>query len=65
MNSKEVKDRFEELNKDNKLICTENELEEFLVCGLLFKSGDNYVTRSNVLVDVDIFKIKQQISTVY
>ena len=50
--------RFNELNKDNNLICTEQELQEFLVSGLLFETKNHYVDRLQNKVNVDIIKTK-------
>ena len=50
--------RFNELNKDNNLICTEQELQEFLVSGLLFETKNHYVDRLHNNVNVDIIKTK-------
>lgn len=58
MTSKEVTNRFNELKTDNKLNCTESELEEFISYGLLIKSNNIYKTRFNEDVTVDIIKVK-------
>lgn len=58
MNSKEALERFRELNKDNKILCTQEELQDFLLCGIVLKNGNNYVTRFNDKLDVKTIKSK-------
>ena len=59
LNSKDVSERFNELNKDNNIICAQKELEDFLLCGLLFKSGRKYMTRNNEIVKVEVLRPKE------
>lgn len=56
MNSKEIRERFGELNKDNNILCTETELQEFLYSGLLFKTGKTYVTRDRQTIKIKTLK---------
>lgn len=58
MTSKEIRQRFEELNKDDKILCTDRELEEFLLAGLLFKTGKSYVTRNQKKIKVQVLGTK-------
>lgn len=58
MGSKDTLKRFEELNKNNTILCTENELQEFMVMGLLFKTGRSYVTRSQQKIKVNLIETK-------
>lgn len=59
MKSNEVLERFNELNNNNNLCCTPSELESFLVSGLIFKSGDKYITRNFSQVSVTILEPKE------
>lgn len=59
MNSKDVSERFNELNKDSIITCIQKELDDFLFCGLLFKSGNKYVTRNNETIKVKVIKPKE------
>ena len=56
MSSKDIRLRFEELSHQKKFICTEQELNEFLSCGLLLKSKDKYINRQNKVVQVNVIK---------
>lgn len=58
MNSKDTYNRFQELNKDNKIKCTALELEDFLSSGLLFKSGKTYLNRNNQKIKIDLIETK-------
>lgn len=59
MKSNEILDRFNELNKNNNICCTDKELESFLVSGLIFKSGDNYITKNLKPISVEVVKPKE------
>lgn len=56
MNSKEIRERFGEVNKNNSILCTETELQEFLYSGLLFKTGKTYVSRDRQTIKVKLVK---------
>lgn len=58
MNSKEIRERFGEINKNNNILCTETELQEFLYSGLLFKTGKSYVTRDKQPIKIKLIKEK-------
>lgn len=58
MNSKETLERFRELNNNNEISCTEQELNSFLMCGILLKSKNSYITRMNVPIKINIVKPK-------
>ena len=58
MNSKEIRERFGEVNKNNNILCTETELQEFLYSGLLFKTGKTYVSRDRQSIKVKLIKDK-------
>lgn len=58
MTSKEIKERYNELNKDNSILCTATELEEFMVSGLLFKSGKSYIDKNRNEIKVKTIKVK-------
>ena len=60
MNSREALERFNELNNNNKISCTEDELNNFLMCGLLLKNKNTYVTRNNTTIKIDLIKTKDQ-----
>lgn len=59
MSSKNVYDKFKDLSKDDKLVCTKKDLDEFILYGILLQSGDKYITRDNKSVEVDLIKTKQ------
>lgn len=59
MSSKNIYDKFKELNKNNILTCTEKELQEFIMYGILLQSGKNYVTRDNKIINVNLLKTKE------
>ena len=52
MRFNEVKKRFEEVNIGEDIVCTQQELELFLSCGLLFPDGSRYATRDGAKVHV-------------
>lgn len=58
MNSKETIERFKELNKNNKLLCTQDELNDFLSCGVILEINKSYRTRSNEELKIKIIKTK-------
>lgn len=59
MSSKNIYDKFKELNKNNILTCTEKDLQEFIMYGILLQSGKNYVTRDNKTINVNLLKTKE------
>lgn len=59
MSSKNVYDKFKDLSKDDKLVCTKKDLDEFILYGILLQSGGKYITRDNKFVEVDLIKTKQ------
>lgn len=56
MNSKDIYNKFNEISKDNTFSCTQSELDEFIMYGLVFKTNDTYVNRNKQLLDIDIIK---------
>lgn len=58
MNSREALERFNELNENNKICCTQDELNNFLMCGLLLQNKSEYVTRSGTKIKIDLIKPK-------
>lgn len=58
MSSRETLKRFEELNINNTIQCTEAELEEFMMMGLLFKTGRTYINRAQQKIKIDLLKPK-------
>ena len=56
MNSKDIRQRFEEINKDNKIICTNEELENFILSGLILQSGKKYITKNNKKLNISILE---------
>ena len=49
---------LDELNSSGKLQCTDKELEEYLIYGILLKVKDGYITRNGKKVVVDVYKPK-------
>lgn len=61
MSSKDVQNKFNEINNNNQISCTESEVEEFLMYGILFKTKDNkYLNKYNQEITVDLIKVKTQ-----
>ena len=58
MNGKEQTEKLNELNQISKLTCTDDELNEYVGCGLLFQTGNKFMTRNGKVIDVDIIKSK-------
>lgn len=58
MDSKGTYERFNSLVSNNKIVCTDAELNEFEMYGLLIKVGDEYITRTKNRVDVEVIKTK-------
>lgn len=56
MSTKNIYQTFQQLNKSNNITCTEQELEEFVISGLLFQVGDSYITRDNKPVNLSLIK---------
>lgn len=55
MNSKDIQDLYTELNKNNTIFCTKNELEIFLLNGYLLKADDKYYDRIGNTIKINIF----------
>lgn len=51
-------ERFNELKTDANLVCTEQDLNDFMLAGLLFKTGNKYVTRDMTEISVKVSKPK-------
>jgi len=65
LRSREISKRFEELNKNNVIICTQKELDSFLNSGIIISAGDcKYLTMSGQMVKVDVVKDKAQRMTI-
>lgn len=58
MNSKDIVSRFKELSKKEKFECTEQELNEFLLNGLIFKEKNKYVTRYKQNININVLNSK-------
>lgn len=56
--SSEITEKLQELNTTGKLVCTEQELDEYLNYGLILPSGKNYITRMGKKIDLEIIKPK-------
>ena len=61
MKSKDIEKRFEELNRCNKFVCTQQEFDDFQNYGYLIPMGKMYLTRMGKKIAVDI--IKQKVNT--
>lgn len=59
LTSKDLENRFKELQKDGKLCCTENEFNDFIGYGLLLSTGNSYVSRYGNKLDVQVLKQKE------
>lgn len=58
LKGKELTEKFNELNKIDEMTCTETELNEYLMYGLLIQNNDKYMTRSGNVITVDVIKSK-------
>lgn len=58
VNGKELEQRFNQLLSNKKFTCTSDEFDMFVNYGLLLKSGKKYVTRNNVMVNLEILENK-------
>ena len=57
MSSDSVNIRFKELIEQDNIICSEQDMEEYLAYGLLFDCGKNkYITRDNKPISVTVVK---------
>lgn len=57
MDSKDIYERFYNyVNTDTTIQCTQTELNEFLMYGLLLDVGNKYITREMKDVNIDIIK---------
>lgn len=56
MTSKDIQILFKELNINNEVHCSKNELKEFLLNGLLIESNNNYYDRLGNNVKVNFIK---------
>lgn len=56
MNSKDIYTKFKELSENDKFSCTQTELDEFMMYGLVFKTNDTYVNRNKQLLNINIIK---------
>ena len=54
-----VFEKFKDLKKDNIIECTQNDLDEFIMYGLLFKTGNNYITRDKQTININLIEPKQ------
>lgn len=58
MNSKDTYNRFSELLINNSIKCTESELNDFEMCGLLIGNNNKYITRTGEVINVEVIKTK-------
>lgn len=56
MSSKDIRLRFQEIFNSDNIICTEQELDEFLSCGLIIRSKNEYYDRQNNVVKINVIK---------
>lgn len=56
MSSKDIRLRFQEIFNSDNVICTEQELDEFLSCGLIIRSKNKYYDRQNNVVKINVIK---------
>lgn len=65
LKGKEISKRFDELNNGNDIICTQAELDSFLMSGLIVKAGDSkYLTMKGQMVKIDVVKDKAKRMTI-
>ena len=58
INSKDIKDRFDNLMNDTEMNCTEEELNHFMMCGLLISSNNKYLTRNGEEIKIKLLSNK-------
>lgn len=58
MNGKELRSKIKELEETNQLVCTNDELSEYLAYGMLLKFGSKYKTRTGKDVKVELLDVK-------
>ena len=58
MNSKEALERFRELKNNDLLLCTQEELNDFLLCGIVLNNNNKYTSRFNEELNIKIIKPK-------
>lgn len=57
MSSRSIYERFKDSNKDNNVLeCTKQDLEEYIMYGLVLKTGKKYVNRNNQELKLDLIK---------
>lgn len=57
MKTSEIYERYDELSKSDKFICSQSELQEFMLCGLVIEAGKNkYMLRNAGIRDITVLK---------
>lgn len=59
MRTSDVYNRYKELCDSGKFICSESELQDFMLCGLILESGKgNYILRNTNIKDIIVIENK-------
>ncbi len=56
LKGKELTDKLKELNSVDTIVCDENELNEYILYGLLMPNGKSYLTRTGKSISVSLVK---------
>ena len=56
MGTKDIYDRFNELSNGDKFICSKSELNDFILCGLIFEVGNKYISRNSNIKDIVVLE---------
>lgn len=56
MSTRDVYDRYKELTECDKFICSETELNEFVMCGLVLDLGSKYILRDGKSDKITVIK---------
>lgn len=59
LKGKELTEKLKELNSVDNIICGEQELNEYIMYGLLVQVGNKYITRTGKSISVDLVKQKR------
>lgn len=54
--TKQIYNKFNDSLKDNTLICSQKDLDEFTICGLVSKTHNKYIDKNNNTINIEIVK---------
>lgn len=56
LQNKDIKQRFEDINKSGNFVCTDLELCEFIRNGCVVQIGNKFIDRSGKLINIDVIE---------